>query len=130
MRTRCSGSVRPACFSGSGRSDLDVSANRSAMMDSSPRLEVMTSPSTPTWSPRSMSRFQDSRASAPTLASESMTWMSPLPSRVVAQLLRHAAYDAVDLAGEAEDDAGLQRLDGVLADDVAGAYELDLVQLG
>src|SRR3569833_1435810 len=84
-RTRASGSVSPACFSGSGRRHFEVSANRSAMIDSSPRLDVMTSPSTPTWSPRSMSRFHDSRASSPTLARDSMIWMSPLPSRIVAK---------------------------------------------
>src|SRR5205814_1917202 len=48
---------------------------------------------------------------------------------VVGQFLRHALDHTVHLAGEAEDDARLQRLDRVLADDAARAYELDLVQL-
>ena len=60
-------------------------ANRSASTESSPLREEMTSPSTPTWSPRSTSCFQAARASAPTLSSEIMTWMSPVPSRMVAK---------------------------------------------
>ena len=83
--TRDSGSVSPACFSGSGRSDLAVIAKESASTESSPDREVITSPVTPTWSPRSTSRFHAASASSPTLASEIITWMSPVPSRSVAK---------------------------------------------
>ncbi len=78
-------SLRPLCLSGSGRRLLAVIANESARTDSSPLREVMTSPCTPTWSPRSTSRFQAASACSPTLASEIMTWMSPVPSRMVAK---------------------------------------------
>ena len=47
-----------------------------------------------------------------------------------AEGLDDAGDEPVDEAGEAVDDAGLQRLDGVLADDVAGQGELDAAQLG
>ena len=60
-------------------------ANESASTDSSPDREVITSPVTPTWSPRSTSRFHAASASSPTRASEIITWMSPVPSRSVAK---------------------------------------------
>src|SRR5215472_6254842 len=41
-RTRASGSVSPACFSGSGRSDLAVIANEWASTESSPDRDVIT----------------------------------------------------------------------------------------
>ena len=47
-----------------------------------------------------------------------------------AELLDHPADDPVDLAGEAEDHARLERLDGVLRDHRARAQQLDLAQLG
>ena len=47
-----------------------------------------------------------------------------------AQLVDDRADDAVDLAGEAVHDAGLQALDGVLADDPRRLDQLDLAQLG
>ena len=72
-------------MSGSGRSDLAVIANESASTESSPDRDVMTSPVTPTWSPRSTSRFHAASASSPTPASEIITWMSPVPSRRVAK---------------------------------------------
>ncbi len=57
-------------------------AKLSAMTDSSPRLEVTTSPVTPKWSPMSTRRLKSARASAPTLPWESITWNSaPSPSR-------------------------------------------------
>jgi hypothetical protein len=64
---------------------LAVIANESASTDSSPDREVITSPVTPTWSPRSTSRFHAASASSPTRASEIITWMSPVPSRNVAK---------------------------------------------
>src|SRR4051812_47495363 len=48
--------------------------------------------------------------------------------RVSAELVGDPADDAVDLAGEAEDDPGLQRLDRRLADDRAWPDQLDLEQ--
>ena len=50
--------------------------------------------------------------------------------RGLADLVDHAVGDAVDLGGEAVERAGLDRLDGVLADDVAGLDQLDLAQRG
>ena len=58
-------SVRPLCLSGSGRSALAVIANESARIDSSPRRDEITSPVTPTWSPRSTSAFQSASACSP-----------------------------------------------------------------
>ncbi len=53
---------------------------------SSPRREVMTSPVTATWSPRSTSDFQSASRSSPTLSSESIAWISaPPPERRVAK---------------------------------------------
>src|SRR5688572_13994298 len=48
---------------------------------------------------------------------------------VATELLHHAFDDAVDLPGEAVDDARLQRLHGALADDRPRLRELDLAQL-
>ena len=45
------------------------------------------------------------------------------------QLDGHPPHDAIDLPGEAEQDAGLQRLDGVATDYRAGTRQLDLAQL-
>ena len=59
--------------------------NDSARTESSPLREVITSPDTPTWSPRSTSRFQAASACSPTLAREIITWISPVPSRMVAK---------------------------------------------
>ena len=57
-----------------------------AITESSPRLEVMTSPSTHTVSPMSTSDFQDSSASSPMFARDSMAWISsPAPDRKVAK---------------------------------------------
>ena len=61
-------------------------AKESARTESSPLRDEMTSPSTPTWSPRSTSCFHDASASGPTRSCEIMTWMSPVPSRMVAKL--------------------------------------------
>ncbi len=60
-------------------------AKLSASTDSSPRRDEITSPSTPTWSPRSTSRFQSASMSSPTRSAEIITWMSPVPSRIVAK---------------------------------------------
>src|SRR4051812_29531549 len=48
--------------------------------------------------------------------------------RLSAQLVGDAPHDAVDLAGEPEDDARLERLDGRLADDRPRPDQLDLQQ--
>ncbi len=58
----------------------------SASTDSSPRFDVMTSPATNTWSPMSTRSFQAASWSSPTLASESIAWISvPSPARSVAK---------------------------------------------
>ena len=54
-------------------------------MESSPLREVITSPCTPIWSPRSTSCFHAESACSPARSSEIITWMSPLPSRMVAK---------------------------------------------
>src|SRR5690606_4972921 len=65
---------------------LAVSCHESAITDSSPRFEVITSPCTNTWSPRSTSVFQALSDSSPTLARLSMACSSvPSPSRRVAK---------------------------------------------
>ena len=64
---------------------LAAIAQESASTDSSPLREVITSPVTPMWSPRSTSCFHAASASAPTRSWEIITWMSPLPSRMVAK---------------------------------------------
>ncbi len=84
-RTRDSGSVRPRNFSGNGRSDFAVSVHDEAKTDNSPDCEVITSPVTPTWSPRSTSCFQAASRSSPTPASEIISWISPVPSRRIAK---------------------------------------------
>ena len=50
-----------------------------------PRLEVTTSPVTPTWSPRSMSRRPVLQDLGPTLSRATITCRSPDPSRIVAK---------------------------------------------
>jgi hypothetical protein len=60
-------------------------AKVSASTESSPRREEMTSPSTPTWSPRSTSRFQAASAASPTRSAEIITCISPVPSRIIAK---------------------------------------------
>src|SRR6266508_4005044 len=50
--------------------------------------------------------------------------------RLPAELGRHAPDDPVDLAGEPPDGAGLEALDGVLADHRAGRHQLDAAELG
>ena len=57
-RTSASGSARPRCLSGNGCRHFAVSVHDSARTDSSPRRDVITSPVTPTWSPRSTADFQ------------------------------------------------------------------------
>ena len=49
---------------------------------------------------------------------------------VGAELGDHPGDDPLDLAGDAEDHSGLQRLDGVLGDHRARPEQLDLAQLG
>ena len=84
-RTRVS-SDSGLCATGSGRSALAVIAHESASTDSSPRRLVITSPVTPTWSPRSTRRFQSVSASAPTRSRDSIACSSvPSPSRRVAK---------------------------------------------
>ena len=74
------------CTFGSGRSALAAIAQPSAITDSSPRRDVITSPWTKTWSPRSTLAFQRASSSSPTDASESIACSSvPSPSRRVAK---------------------------------------------
>ncbi|OIQ77261.1 hypothetical protein GALL_410500 [mine drainage metagenome] len=85
IRTRVS-SDNGLCSTGSGRSAFAVICQAFASTESSPRLDVMTSPVTLTKSPISTTLFQLSSSSWPTLSRESMIWSSaPAPSRIVAK---------------------------------------------
>ena len=64
---------------------MAVISQERTRIDSSPRREVITSPVTPTWSPRSTSAFQSARDCSPTWSSETITWISASASRMVAK---------------------------------------------
>ena len=85
MRARASGSVRPLCFSGSGRRDFAESIHEVAETDSSPLRLVITSPVMDTKSPMSTMCFHWVSAASPTSARDSITCRSPDPSRSVAK---------------------------------------------
>ena len=90
MRSRCrcrtstSGSASPRCLSGSGCRHLAVSVQASAATVTSPRRVVITSPDTPTWSPRSTVDFHSATDPSPSRSAQIITCRSPDQSRRVA----------------------------------------------
>ena len=78
-RKRVSGSFRPACLSGGGRSDLASSTASSTATLSSPRRVRVTGPLTPRMSPRSRSS-RAAIASSPRRSMLAQSWIRPLRS--------------------------------------------------
>ncbi len=75
----------PCAAPAAGAAPWTPSPSGCAITDSSPRRELITRPSTKTWSPRSTSDFQAVSASSPTSARLSMTCSRvPMPSCSVA----------------------------------------------